>query len=75
MGNPFFELRDMVHSAFGVHLVELQAASFGNALTVPEHREQQASVAGLISTALGGLDQSFDLAGGDMFSLVHESTR
>jgi hypothetical protein len=30
----------MQHAAFGVHLIKLQGASFGNPQTVPKHQQQ-----------------------------------
>ena len=56
----------MQHAAFGVHLVELQPASLRHAQAMPEHQEQQATVAGLVPAALRRLDQPFNLAPGEV---------
>ena len=37
---------------------------------MPEHQEQQATVAGFVPAALGRLDQPFDLAPGEVLSVA-----
>ena len=69
-GESLFEPRHVQHAAFNVHLVELQGASLRHAQAVPEHHQQQATVAGFKAAALGGGHELFNLAHGDMFSVV-----
>ncbi len=70
-GQPVFEPCDMQDTAFNVHLGQHQAAGFGHAQAVPEHQEQQASVAGRVAGALGGGYELLDFGGNQVFSLGH----
>ena len=60
----------MQHAAFGVHLIEFHPAGLRHAQAMPEHQEQQATVAHLVSAALGRLNQPIDLAAGKVFSVA-----
>ena len=60
----------MQHAAFGVHLVEFHPASLGHAQPMPEDQQQHATVAGLITAPLRGLDQPFNLAPGEVLALA-----
>ena len=53
---------DVQDAALGVHLVKFHPAGFRDAEAMPEHQEQQATVAGLVPAALGRLDPPFNLA-------------
>lgn len=44
---------DVQHAAFAVYLVKLQAACFRHAKAMPEHHQQQATVAGLVAAIPG----------------------
>jgi hypothetical protein len=57
---------DVQHAALRVHLVELQAASLGNAQAVAKHQKQQATVAGLVAGAPGRGDQLANLESGQV---------
>ena len=60
----------MQHAAFRVHLVEFHPAGLRHAQAMPEHQEQQATVAGLVPAALGRLNQPFNLAAGEVLSVA-----
>ena len=49
---------------------EFHPAGFRDAEAVPEHQEQQATVAGLVPAALGRLDQPFNLAPGQVLPVA-----
>jgi hypothetical protein len=57
---------DVQHAASHVHLVERQTASLGYAKAVPEHQQQQATVAGLVAGASGCGHQLADLESGQV---------
>jgi hypothetical protein len=62
----------MEGAAFGVHLVEPRAAGFGDPQAVPEHQQQEMTIAGLIAVRwpFMGFEQAFNLAGGEMLAVV-----
>ena len=60
----------MQHAAFGIHLGQFQAAGLRHAQAVAEHQQQKAAVAGLVTSSLGGRNELFDLAGGQVFAVV-----
>jgi hypothetical protein len=60
----------MQHAAFHVHLVEFHAAGLRHAEAMAEHQKQQATVADLVSAALGRLNQPFDLARGEVLPVA-----
>jgi hypothetical protein len=57
----------MQHAAFRVHLVEFHPAGLRHAQAMPEHQEQQATLAHLVPAALGRFNQPFNLAAGEVF--------
>ena len=58
VGNPALQPGHMQYAAFGVHLVDFHPVSLRYALGMPEHQEQQATVAHLIPVILGSLQSS-----------------
>jgi hypothetical protein len=60
----------MQHAAFRVHLVEFHPAGLRHAQAMPEHQEQQATVAHLVPGAFGRFNQPFNLAAGEVFSVA-----
>jgi hypothetical protein len=61
---------DVQDAAFGVHLVEFHPAGFRDAQAMPEHQEQQATVAGFVPAPPGRLNQLFNLAPGKVLSVA-----
>lgn len=43
---------DMQHAAFGVYLIEFQSAGFRHAKAMPEHEQQQATVAAFVPAVM-----------------------
>src|SRR5208283_866721 len=60
----------MQHAAFGVHLVEFHPAGLRHAQSMPEHQEQQATVAHLVPAVLSRFHQPFNLARGEMLPVA-----
>ncbi len=59
------------HPALEIDLVQFECAGLGHPQPVAEHQEDQAAVAQLGAAAAGGRDQALDLAGGEVFAVVH----
>jgi hypothetical protein len=49
----------------------LQPAGRGYAQTVPEHQQEQTTVAGFVPVSLGGGNQSFNFGKNQVFSFIH----
>src|SRR5271166_1941600 len=60
----------MQHAAFGIYLVQFHAAGLGHAQAMPEHQEQQATVAHLVPAVLSRFHQPFNLARGEMLPVA-----
>lgn len=69
-GQPAFQSLNIQRPAFKVDLRQGQPQGFGHPQPMSEHQQQQAPVAGLVAAALGGGNQFFDLAGGEVFAVV-----
>jgi hypothetical protein len=67
---PALQSGDMQDAAFGVHLVQLEAARFGDAQAMPEYQEQQATVAGFVPAAAGRLDELFHFEAGEVLAVA-----
>jgi hypothetical protein len=52
----------MQHAAFGVHLVKFYATGFRHTQSMPEHQEQEATVASLVHASSGCLNQPLNFA-------------
>jgi hypothetical protein len=63
---PALQSNDVQDLALGVHLVELQPASLGDAQPVAEHQKQQATVAGLVAASPGRGNQLSNLKAGQV---------
>ena len=61
----------MQDAAFNVHLGHFQPTSLGHPQPVPEHEQEQATVAGLVPAAPGGGNQAVDFGQNEVFSVVH----